>query len=89
MDLVAERAQDVHPLVEGRRSLTEGVGTPGHVIPVDGKLVNRYRKDAPVSEGRFDLALVGRKRNARIVKEDMKFWFFPGGSTNQDIASSK
>ena len=78
----------MYPLVKGRRFLTKSVSTPGHVVPVDGDLINRYPENATLSEGK-DLALVEREWNARIIEEDVKFWFFPSGSANQDVASSK
>ena len=50
----AESAQNVHPLVDGKKFLTKGVGTPGHVIPVNGDLINRDPKYPTVSQCRFD-----------------------------------
>jgi len=48
----------MRPFIESRKFLTEGVGTPGHVIPINGNLVNWYPKSATVSGRRFDSARV-------------------------------
>ena len=72
-----ESAQNVDPLIDGRILITKCVGTPRHVIPIDSSVFNRYPKNAAVSEGKFDSALVEGKGNARIVEQDIEFWFFP------------
>ena len=59
---------DGHPFSKNRKSLTKGVGTPGHVISVDGNLVNRHPHNGTTSEARFNSVLAGRERDARTVK---------------------
>ena len=56
------------PSYYGGIFLTERVGAPGHVVPVNGNLFNRTPHDATVSEGGFNLALTEKERNARIVE---------------------
>ena len=72
----AQNIQNGRPFIDNGESLTESVGTPGHVIPIDGNLVDRRSQNTAILKGRFNSIPVPREQNARIIEKDMKFWFF-------------
>jgi len=61
-------AQNGRRLTDNRKPLTKGVGTPDHIIPVDGNPFNRSPNNTTVLGSMFDLAPAKRERDARIVK---------------------
>ena len=79
----AQNVQNRRPFIDNGKPLTESVGTPGHVIPIDGNLVDRRPQNTAVLKGRFNSIPMMREQNARIIEKDVEFWFFPGRSVNQ------
>ena len=70
------------------RFRTEGISTPSHIIPVDGKLFNRWTHNGTVFRIKFDSVLV-KERDVRVVEKDVESRFFPDENVNQIPPSSQ